>query len=369
MPCSFPLCRSEEDEVLNNRGGNPGVHDQNGSAGRGSCQGRGFPGNLIRMNTKPFLRLRAALTATLVLSLLVVLAGATVRATGSGMGCPDWPLCYGCWIPPVSVDQLPEDYAERYAVAGRPAEFDAVKTWIEYLNRLLGAATGVSMVVTMILSTLVWRSRPSLTVLSAGALLVLALVAWLGAKVVDTFLAPYAVTLHLLTAYTLLGLLLGAREIAARTLTGPRPSGSWKTAAALALVGAAFLVQWTLGIRTREEIEAWIWNHDLALSVWEALGGAYDLHKLTGPAVAAAAGVWAWLGWRRRAADPRMARLSVLCFSLVAIQGGVGLILWLDGLPAWAKPLHLAAATGAWTAWAAAVLHSFPSGAPRHAVL
>lgn len=321
------------------------------------------------MNTKPFQRLHTALTVTLTLSLLVVLAGATVRATGSGMGCPDWPLCYGCWIPPVSVEQLPEDYAQRYAVAGRPAEFDPVKTWIEYINRLLGAATGLSMAVAAVLSAFVLRNKPSLGFLSLGALLVLALVAWLGARVVDTFLAPYAVTLHLLTAYTLLGLVLGAREVTSRVLEGPRPPGSWQTAAALILVGASFFAQWTLGIRTREEIEAWIWSHDLAVSVWDVLGGAYDLHKLVGPLVAAAAGLWAWWGWRNRSADSRLAKLSLLCFLLVVVQGLVGLILWMGGLPLWAKPLHLAAATGAWTAWAAAVLHSLPPGARRHAVL
>jgi len=173
------------------------------------------------MNFKPFRRLHTAVTVTLVLAFLVVLAGATVRATGSGMGCPDWPLCYGCWIPPVSADQLPEDYAQRYAVEGRPAEFDAVKTWIEYVNRLLGALTGLAMLVTAGLVFSVARHRPSLAVLVVSSVLVLAFVAWLGARVVDTFLAPYAVTLHLLSAYTLLSLLLGAREVTGRVLAGP----------------------------------------------------------------------------------------------------------------------------------------------------
>ncbi len=100
------------------------------------------------MKTKAFLRLRTALTVTLALSVLVVFAGATVRATGSGMGCPDWPLCFGCVIPPVSESQLPADYAQKYAVDGHPAVFDAAKTWIEYGNRLLGVVSGLSLLVT-----------------------------------------------------------------------------------------------------------------------------------------------------------------------------------------------------------------------------
>jgi len=315
------------------------------------------------MNFKPFRRLHTAVTVTLVLAFLVVLAGATVRATGSGMGCPDWPLCYGCWIPPVSVDQLPEDYAQRYAVEGRPAEFDAVKTWIEYVNRLLGALTGVAMVVTAVLVVFVARRRPSLVFLVVTSMLVLAFVAWLGAKVVDTFLAPYAVTLHLLSAYTLLALLLGAREVTGRVLAGPRPPANRPLVLSLIFVGVAFFLQWTLGIRTREEVEAWIWNHDMALSVWETLGGAYDLHKVTGFVVLSAAAVLAWVGWRGARTDRRVGALSLLCLVLVAAQGMVGLVLWLGELPAWAKPLHLAAATGAWSAWVATLFHALPAGA------
>lgn len=315
------------------------------------------------MNTSSLRRFRSALTVTLVLSLLVVAAGATVRATGSGMGCPDWPLCYGCWIPPVSVDQLPEDYAERYAVAGRPAEFDALKTWIEYINRLLGAATGLAMLVAAALCVPVVRQRPLLGVLTLAALLVLAFVAWLGAHVVDTFLAPHAVTLHLLTAYTLLALLLGARETTDRTLFGPRPPVAWPTRVALGLVGVSFLVQWALGIRTREEIEAWIWSHDLAESVFETLGGAYDLHKLVGLFVAAAS---LWLAWvARREGQPRLVRLATVGASLVVLQGALGLVLWWGDLPAWSKPLHLVVATLAWSAWLAMVLQTLPSGVRR----
>lgn len=317
------------------------------------------------MNLKPFQRLHTALTVTLAFAFLVVFAGATVRATGSGMGCPDWPLCYGCLIPPISVDQLPEDYAQRYAVEGRPAEFNAVKTWIEYVNRLLGALTGLVLVITAGLSVFVLRQRPSVVVMVFASALVLAFVAWLGAKVVDTFLAPYAVTLHLLSAYALIGLLFGARELTGRALTGARAPVGRSGVVGLILVGLAFLWQWTLGIRTREEVEAWIWSHEMAPSLWESLGGAYDLHKVVGPLVLAASAFWAWQGWRRRQTDRRFWRLALVCLSLVVVQGALGLVLWLGELPSWAKPLHLVAATGAWSAWAVAVFHSLPSGVRR----
>ena len=315
---------------------------------------------LIGMN-KPFLRLRAALTVTFALSVLVVFAGATVRATGAGMGCPDWPLCYGQLIPPTSADQLAPDYATHYAVAGRPATFDAVLTYIEYVNRLLGALTGLSMLVTAVLTAWTVRRSPVLGWLVLSSLLVLFFVAWLGANVVGTFLAPYAVTLHLLSAYLLLGLLLAALEVTARVLHGPRAPVKRSTVAALVLVGTAFLVQWTLGIRTCEEVEAVIWDHDLAETVFEALGGAYPLHRIAGFLVAAAAAFLGWLGWKTRRAAPRLFQLTALVAILVVLQGLIGLVLWFGGLPDWAKPLHLVVATGAWCAWAATVLYSVPS--------
>src|SRR6202012_1368725 len=133
---------------------------------------------------------------TIVLLFVLILAGGVVRSTGSGMGCPDWPKCFGCFVPPTNVSQLPKDYKEEY-VAGRlaknqkfaktldvfgfsdlatrlrqdksiliPEEFNAAKTWTEYVNRLIGAITGLFLFATAVFSLGYWGKRNLIIFLS-----------------------------------------------------------------------------------------------------------------------------------------------------------------------------------------------------------
>lgn len=112
----------------------------------------------------------------------LILVGGVVRSTGSGMGCPDWPKCFGSWVPPTEINQLPDNYLEVYKnkrieknqklagylssmgftqlandIFSHPSqyletEFNVSKTWIEYLNRLVGALIGVFIFLTLIFS-------------------------------------------------------------------------------------------------------------------------------------------------------------------------------------------------------------------------
>ena len=85
---------------------------------------------------------------------LVILAGGVVRMTQSGMGCPDWPKCFGMWIPPTDASQLPADFEKYLSKQDIDHSFNAYHTWIEYINRLLGALLGL-----FILGYLVWTIR------------------------------------------------------------------------------------------------------------------------------------------------------------------------------------------------------------------
>ena len=166
---------------------------------------------------------------SLVLVYGVIAAGSIVRMTGSGMGCPDWPKCFGYWIPPTERAQLDwkanHPYTkgqviileEELRVAQRDflssdyyndnnwniysqhdyAQFNAYHTWIEYLNRLLGALAGLGVLVMTILSFWSRKTNISRPIVSVLILLGMGFQAWLGKTVVDSNLAPYRISLHM----------------------------------------------------------------------------------------------------------------------------------------------------------------------------
>lgn len=171
---------------------------------------------------------------------LVIIAGAVVRMTGSGMGCPDWPKCFGYFIPPTTEDEItwkPNKeyfkgqiivYNESLKVAKRKfisedkfnlinwdvyekhsyAIFNPTHTWIEYINRLLGAFSGLAILIMTILSVSYWKKQKRITLVSFFTLLLLLFQAWLGATVVYSELLPLRITIHMLVALLISALLI-----------------------------------------------------------------------------------------------------------------------------------------------------------------
>ena len=177
---------------------------------------------------------------SLILVYLVIVAGALVRMTGSGMGCPDWPKCFGYYIPPTDIKQLlwtPNHNYEKNQViikdekllvatadfnSGQNFEaskwrnytkhdyaiFNAIETWIEYLNRLIGALAGVVIFVMAILSIWQWKNNKIITILSWLSVFLMGFQGWLGARVVYSVLNPIKITIHMLVALLIVGVLI-----------------------------------------------------------------------------------------------------------------------------------------------------------------
>ena len=132
----------------------------------------------------------------------LILVGGTVRATGAGMGCPDWPLCFGQLVPPTHESQLPPDWRVRYADRGYDtADFDPVKTWTEYVNRLVGATIGILAILTVLAARPFRREQPVVFWSSLGGLLFIGFNGWLGSMVVASNLRPVMISAHMVGAF------------------------------------------------------------------------------------------------------------------------------------------------------------------------
>jgi heme a synthase len=176
--------------------------------------------------------------STLVAVYFLILVGGIVRTTGSGMGCPDWPKCFGYWVPPTSADQLPVDYKEKFSALRdqknqkfaryisalgfegtatailndksilKEADFNPTKTWIEYLNRLVGVVIGLLIVALFVKSIQLRKHGFSFFWLSAATLFTVIIQGWFGSIVVSTNLTSWTITIHMLLAFVLVGLLV-----------------------------------------------------------------------------------------------------------------------------------------------------------------
>jgi cytochrome c oxidase assembly protein subunit 15 len=142
----------------------------------------------------------------------LILVGGIVRATGSGMGCPDWPKCFGTWVPPTDISQLPSNYKEIYGEKLKgEVEFNVTKTWIEYINRLVGVAIGFLVFGTFVSSFISFRKKDKTIVfLSLLATILVAFEGWLGSKVVSSELHPVMITLHMILSLIIVLILLYA---------------------------------------------------------------------------------------------------------------------------------------------------------------
>ena len=203
-------------------------------------------------DTPALARYRRMAWITLFAVYFLILVGASVRASGAGMGCPDWPTCFGSWIPPTSEAQLPANYQEIYADLGyAETEFNVVKTWIEYLNRLTGVTIGFLILLTAIYSWSVRRHDKAIATASVAAFLMVGFQGWLGSKVVSSNLQPGMITLHMLMALAIVGTLLFAVARARRgimmaeSIAGIDPRfEKW-----LYIVMALTVIQVTMGVR------------------------------------------------------------------------------------------------------------------------
>lgn len=312
---------------------------------------------------------------TVIAVYFLILVGGIVRSTGSGMGCPDWPKCFGSLVPPTSVNQLPNDYQDIY-LAKRveknnkfvaqleslgfqkkadeirndksiliEEEFNPVKTWIEYLNRLVGAVIGVLVLLTVYRSLSLWKTDKTITIISVFNLFLVLFQAWIGSIVVSTNLLPWMITLHMVLALVIVCLLLytyyRSYRLAFKTNYATEKP---KRLNYILLVGfVLMLVQIVLGTQVREEIDKVAFELGYLLrSEWvDRLGLPFLIHRSYSLVLLGIHLLFIYKVYKYSLRKTLLYNWSLILVGIIAIEIATGVGMAYFAVPAFLQPIHL----------------------------
>ena len=322
---------------------------------------------------KKWMDTRRIATIALVCVYLVVIAGSVVRVTGSGMGCPDWPKCFGYVIPPINQETLTLG-SEKHFLKGQMiilndtlwvaqqevvtkdnkdldrtiwkkypkhdyAIFNPVHTWIEYINRLLTGVLGLPVLLLLVISIVNARKTSNWKVVFwAGLTLVFMLYeAWLGKLVVDGELSNGKVTLHMLGSIGIVAALMMAR-VSSHNEIIPKESIDRKWW----FIGIVLVIaQVILGTQLREEVDQVIKNG------WERQQWIDQILMSSGKIIFYVHRTFSWLlviylFWLANLLlKVKQNAVAVSLMGVVVAEVLVGVLLNYFGFPAFAQPLHL----------------------------
>ena len=261
---------------------------------------------------------------TLRTAILLVVVGVIVRATDSGLGCPDWPFCHGQLLPPL----------------------DDAKAWIEWVHRTIAVIIGFEILGLAVLAVRDHRDRPSLVWPSLGAVGLVGFQAWLGRETVRLGNSGESVTAHLTAAMLLVALLVFVTVRAGfpARLEGSGSSQRFTLLAAFTTLATFALLLFGSHVTATDSA--------LVFPDWPLMGGtlvpplteatsAHVLHRWVAAVVGLVAAALAVVAWRTQRDRPTQIRLAVAAAVLFAIQIVVGGLQVLTGLSGWSQTLHL----------------------------
>ncbi|HUP54408.1 MAG TPA: heme o synthase [Methylomirabilota bacterium] len=261
---------------------------------------------------------------TLGTAILLVIVGVIVRATDSGMGCPDWPTCHGQLIPPL----------------------DDPKAWIEWVHRTIAAVIGFEILALAVLAVRDHRQRPSLLWPSIAAVGLVGFQAWLGRETVRLGNSGESVTAHLTAAMLLVALLVFVTVRAGFPARLDRRGSSQRFTLLAAFTSLATFALLLFGSHVTATDSA------LVFPDWPLMGGslippltevtsAHVLHRWVAAVVAVLVAAVAVVAWRTQRDRPTLVRLAVVAAALYAVQVVVGGLQVLTALSGWSQTLHL----------------------------
>jgi protoheme IX farnesyltransferase len=284
-------------------------------------------------------RFQRLAAATVAAAFLLVVLGVVVRATDSGLACPHWPGCFpGQFLPGLDSD---------------------AHVWIEWLHRTVAAVIGLLILGLAAFAIVDHRDRRSILWPSLVAVLLVGFQAYLGARTVELGNTGESVTAHLAAAMALVGLLaylLVRSSYPARLGSGGSQRFTLLAAFAAAAVFGVLLFGANVTARDAGLVfPDWpLMNGSVVPVAPEGradlanLYGAHALHRYAAAVVLAILATVAWVAWRRRAEQPRLARLAVTILVVDLAQVGVGALQIATSLAPWTQTLHVALGSLVW---------------------
>ena len=224
------------------------------------------------------------------LTFIVIIVGAYTRLTDAGLGCPDWPGCYGRMI--ISTQA---DYIEQASAFWPERPLQADKARIEMAHRYIAGLLGL-MILTIAVAARLNKQAARIRLLTGGLLFLVVFQALLGMWTVTLLLKPFIVALHLLGGMAIISLLHWL-TLELRPAPGPAPTGfnlpPWAVAGLVALVLQISLGGWTsanyaaLACPDFPACQGKLWppmDFSEAFVLWQGLGVDYEGGVLDGPA-------------------------------------------------------------------------------------
>jgi cytochrome c oxidase assembly protein subunit 15 len=286
--------------------------------------------------------------------------------TGSGMGCPDWPKCFGYIIPPTDSEQVEwqpnrefekgqmivvndalwlakEDFTskdvfdwehwEKYTKHDY-AIFNVFHTWTEYINRLIGAFSGIPVLLMVVFSLSFWKTDKILFFSSLATLFMLGFEAWLGKVVVDGNLIPGQITLHMFGALLIILLIIfSIRKSSPKPRIAISKNIYWLVFG-LTLFSA---LQIFLGTNVREEVDYLIKAGTERANLIEKISVIFKVHRSYSIMLVLLNAALFWMWWKAKLPLKLIAPLV----GVVLVEVGLGIILTYAGFPKFAQPTHL----------------------------
>ncbi|MEP0367588.1 MAG: COX15/CtaA family protein [Cyclobacteriaceae bacterium] len=310
----------------------------------------------MKLNTERFLRFNLY---TIIAVYLLVLVGGIVRSMGAGMGCPDWPKCFGSYIPPASVADLPEGYEEIYMekrliknnrLAGvlnaigldglankvlsdpnaqKPTYFDTGKAWVEYINRLVGVVIGLFVILNMLFASA--HENLWVKVLGVSSFILVLFQGWIGSLVVSTNLIPGFISFHMALALLLVALLLVQRFVS--NSSDVVIKGGKLSAAILVL----FTIQIIFGTQVREQVDTLKMIGVTKANWLDEMGILFYVHRSYSLILSFLIGVFVF---KNKTLAIRN-WLFIVLIATVVLEILLGVIMTYFAFPSFAQPLHL----------------------------